>query len=182
MVQEQPFHAVCADLLRRGIPVRFRVSGTSMRPVIREGDEVVARPLDGEWPRPGQVVVASGPWGFRVHRVVATAGGGNTQVVLRGDALAGCDAPVPGERILGRVAYVLRDGRRVGVDGPFVRLGVVFWRVARSFLHGFRGVHGIPRGRAAATGRMGPSAVAGNGIPGAAGAPGRWFGRQEVGS
>jgi len=104
------------ELLRafaeRGAQLRTHVTGSSMRPFIRDGDVVTLAPLDGGVPRVGEVVAAVLPDPERlvVHRVVARRGDGWT---IRGDACPRPDGVVGSADVLGRVVRVERGGRVV---------------------------------------------------------------------
>src|SRR6266852_8113551 len=79
------FAAVCDALLQRGLKVRFRARGASMQPNILDGDTVVVAPAAGNDLGRGDVVLARGEDGFRVHRIVKNGLGGGA-IVTRGDA------------------------------------------------------------------------------------------------
>jgi len=116
-------------MLRQGLTIRFQAPGRSMLPTIHDGDTLVVEAVDSSCVRRGDVVVVAEPSRVCAHRVVRVPKRGDDFFVLRGDSLAACDAPVPPERILGRVAWVERGGRRVPVNGMVVRLKMVLWRL-----------------------------------------------------
>jgi hypothetical protein len=94
----------------------FRYSGGSMWPLFRDDDVLIARRVDPKALRVGDVVVYRdrGRDADIVHRVVALTPG----IITRGDhRKREDDAPVPPEGIRGRVAVLLRDGRRRAVLG-----------------------------------------------------------------
>ena len=98
--------------LPAGESFRLRVAGVSMRPVLLEGDEVVAVRTVGRacW-RLGDILVIDLPEaGLVVHRVLWT---GSTTVRTRGDGSGRMDAPVSLERVIGRIVDVRRNGQSV---------------------------------------------------------------------
>jgi uncharacterized repeat protein (TIGR01451 family) len=94
------FEELCSALLRRGHAVQFRVNGESMRPNLRDGDDVLVAPASARELERGDVVLAENAEGLRVHRVSsrACASGG---VILRSDT--GHDFDPPASRVFGRV-------------------------------------------------------------------------------
>ena len=103
--------------LLEGNPIRFRARGGSMAPMIRDGTVLHVVPLD-RW-RVGDVLLGerSGTW--IAHRLVSMS---DAAVVLRGDAMAQPDPPLPRTSVLGRVARVEIGGFRISVDGWAGRL------------------------------------------------------------
>ncbi|HEY0160546.1 MAG TPA: S24/S26 family peptidase [Thermoanaerobaculia bacterium] len=102
--------AVIIDLLQRGHAVEFRVRGDSMHPVIREDDAVHVEPVREV--EAGDVALTLAERGLTAHRVVSVLNG---IVVTRGDNATSDDDPLPLERVLGKVTWVERGGRRRGV-------------------------------------------------------------------
>ena len=101
---------ISSDLLSRGYAVRFRASGTSMRPAICHGDMLTVGPVAPSDLTPGSVAVYRRFDRMLAHRVVridADAAGAPV-FVLRGDAASGCDAPVAASQVLGEVVKVER--------------------------------------------------------------------------
>lgn len=96
--------------LSRRRPLRFRMSGTSMRPTIEDGDVVTVEPIDIASVQPQDVVFYVSASGVPlIHRVVAVEErSGCTYVVTRADCAELANAPVPLSHILGRVTAVQR--------------------------------------------------------------------------
>lgn len=113
------FADVCADLLRSGLPIRFRASGWSMWPTICEGELIEVEPVEPARVGRGDIVLCRQGNSVIVHRVVAVKGCGALPRLLttRGDALDSCDEPLAESRVCGRVICVERGRRRV----PLVR-------------------------------------------------------------
>ena len=101
---------VIVDLLQRGHAVEFRVRGDSMHPVIREEDVVHVEPV--RVVGVGDVVLVQAERGLTAHRVVSVR---DDLVVTRGDNAPEDDDPLPKARVLGRVEWVMRKGRKRGV-------------------------------------------------------------------
>ncbi len=110
-------HGLLRDLLEGGLGVELRVTGSSMSPFIRSGDLVTLIPRDRRAIRLGDVVAFLRAGRQLVfHRVV---GLGDGELLTRGDATAGSDAPVPAGEVVGLVAGQRRRGRRVRIGlGP----------------------------------------------------------------
>ena len=110
--------ALLEGVIGRGLPFRFRATGSSMAPFIRDGDIVTVSPIKDRPPRPGDVVAFARPGSQKliVHRVVRRQEAG---WLIKGDSCAVAEGPIPKENVLGRVTRVERDGRRVLVGlGP----------------------------------------------------------------
>jgi hypothetical protein len=99
-----------SDLLSRGISVRFRASGGSMRPAICHGDMLTVGPVAPSNLTPGSVAVYRRFDRLLAHRVMRIDADdtGALVFVLCGDAASDCDAPVAASQILGEVVKVER--------------------------------------------------------------------------
>jgi hypothetical protein len=108
MVDAARFLATLEDVLREGHPVRFRASGWSMHPAIRNGDAITVAPLGSAPIRVGDVLLYRLRGAAIAHRVVkiALTSGRPTKLVLRGDSADSCDAPIAVDQVLGRVVGV----------------------------------------------------------------------------
>ncbi len=110
------------SVLAKNKAFRFRATGWSMSPFVKDGDVITVSPLLGREPRTGEIVAFLHPKSGHaaVHRVVRAAPG---LFLLRGDNSHDAEGPLSGERILGVVTEVVRDGKRVrGVRGPRARV------------------------------------------------------------
>ena len=98
---------------------RIRVFGSSMRPLIRNGDIVRVESVRGADVRWGEIVVCydadAGALAHRVLKTVVTED--NHRLLLKGDAAHRCDGLVGAEQVLGRVTTIERDGHLIRVDG-----------------------------------------------------------------
>jgi hypothetical protein len=130
------FCAVVQSLLDEGLSVRFRASGRSMLPALRDGECLIVAPT-----RPAEVVVGDvvlcdtwrGPVAHRVSSVERLADG-ERRFHLRGDASLEGDGPVAARQIRGRIVGVERDGRRVSLARRGSRLANAAMRSIRSML------------------------------------------------
>jgi len=112
----QAFLDVSDRLLTAGCRVRFRACGTSMRPAIRDGETVTVESVEPTAVKPGDVLLYHHKQRPFAHRVVEIQQNGGEVIgfTLRGDAKAGCDAPVKPDQIIGRVVFGERSlGQRL---------------------------------------------------------------------
>src|SRR6202790_3410201 len=117
------FAAVCEALLERGVNVRFRAQGQSMKPNILDDDAVIVAPVKQEELRRGDVALTHGEDGFRAHRVhdcLSSAG----NVITRGDS--GQENDPATQTILGKVVAIERNGRKASITIPAQRLRHTF--------------------------------------------------------
>ena len=124
------FGDVSAALLQRGMKVRFRANGLSMRPNVLDNDSVIVAPAHQKDLRRGDVALTHGPDGFRVHRVASTPAAG--AVITRADAGQENDAAT--HLVLGRVTAVVRNGRKISFQRPWMPQV----HAARNFIHMLR--------------------------------------------
>ena len=103
------------ELFARGLSVRFRAPGWSMRPTIRDGEIITVAPIEASEVKKGDIILYRINEGVIAHRVVGIEKGGRAEdrFILRGDAARDCDEPVGSHQVLGRVVLVERQGRHV---------------------------------------------------------------------
>ncbi len=109
---------VC-DLLRQQREASFLARGSSMHPVVRDGDKVTVAPLAPSSLRRGMVVLylaalPDGGQGMVIHRFLGRNAAGDC--ILQGDACPLPDPAVKEEQIIGRIAAVQRGGRCLRAD------------------------------------------------------------------
>ncbi len=141
----QQFALVCAATLQRGLAMRFQACGQSMQPNVRHGDIVEVAPISAGEPGRGDIVLARGRAGFRLHRVVgrdAETG----KVVTRGDA--GMQNDAPSEVVLGKVISIERNQRKISLAAPGTKLLHALRRQTRRVL--LAAAHRGPRARTVA--------------------------------
>jgi uncharacterized repeat protein (TIGR01451 family) len=111
--------AVCKALLDRGVNVRFRAQGQSMKPNILDGDALIIASVPQKELRRGDVALTHGQDGLRAHRVY-NADPAARSVITRGDSGQENDPATPG--VLGIVVAVERKGRKTSMTQPYRRL------------------------------------------------------------
>ena len=135
--------------------MRFRPSGRSMYPSIREGELVTVEPVVASDVTLGDIVLYRCERGLIAHRVIqvsrsraelnayraagfslrASSGPDEWVFRLQGDASLCCDQPVEAHQILGRVTRVERAGRSVALASR----GAKLWHKARRLASGLKG-------------------------------------------
>lgn len=111
-----------------------------MYPTIRDGEMLTVEPVNVREVKRGDILLYKTKHRVIAHRLVGIEGEEDAArvLILRGDSLATCDAPVRAEQVLGRVIAVERKGRRVKLTGR--RAGIR--RAARSCAaHLKKGLH-----------------------------------------
>jgi len=108
------------QLLSRSLPVELRMSGSSMRPAIEDGDIITLEPVTGDLIKQGDIVLYHSRFDTAViHWVIRLERSSSERcIVTRGDAAMHNDTPVPVHRILGRVKRVERAGERIRMVVP----------------------------------------------------------------
>jgi len=138
---------LAGELLRSSGNLRLRVAGWSMLPVIWPGDTLVIDRANGDPALEGDIVIFSNGRRLVAHRVTKSNGTGS-MVQTQGDALPRPDSPVAHEELLGRVSFIVRNGKLVkparSLRLPQRAVAAVFRRstlAARVVV----GVHGLHR-------------------------------------
>ena len=100
-----------------------------MHPFILDGDALVVQPIERRPPRIGEVLLCRDSTGLvLVHRLVRAHGSGaQRRLITKGDNVAGCDAPLSPDQVLGRVVAVKRGDKIVRLDGMVGRAWAWFW-------------------------------------------------------
>ncbi len=127
-----------AELLSRGTRVRFRPSGRSMYPSIREGELITVEPVVPSDVKRGDIILYRSARGLIAHRVVGSSPTQSSVLsphyFLRGDASLSCDKPVAAQQILGRVVGVERNGRSIALASR----GAKMWHKVRRLASGLK--------------------------------------------
>jgi len=129
----------------------LKVTSSSMRPCIEQGDSITIRRVAPRSLLPGDVVVfASDTAGIVVHRLLWRTHplGQPTHIFTKGDAVACLDRSVPVDRILGRVDGIIRGEGRFSPTTPLDRVRCLFQAAAYGARRWFRrrlGPDGRPR-------------------------------------
>jgi signal peptidase I len=123
------------QLLSRSLPVELRMSGSSMRPAIEDGDVVTIEPITDEPIRQGDIVLYHSRFDTAViHRVVRIDKSAERSILTRGDSAAQNDLPVSIHRILGRVKLVEREGERIDMVRPKRSFAQSFAQIMMSWI------------------------------------------------
>ncbi len=121
------FGDLAADLLKMGKQVRFRATGSSMHPLVRDGDTLLIAPCQPFSIRPGEILLCAGAQQcVVVHRVIRCKGSrNNRQFLIQGDQVLWPDGWIDASRIYGRLEEIERDGKRFNTTGPFRLLSLL---------------------------------------------------------
>ena len=93
------FETVVQDLLADGLSARFRSTGDSMHPAIRDGEMIDIVPCDASSLRRGDIVLAAMTRGMTLHRIVRITSEG---IITRGDNATDDDGIIASANILGK--------------------------------------------------------------------------------
>ena len=102
---------LAGEVLRSSGSLRLRVTGWSMLPTVMPGDTLLIDRIDSAAVSEGDIVLYGRDRRFFVHRVVAKCEPQKAEFVTRGDAMPSNDPPVPESDLLGRVSFILRNGK-----------------------------------------------------------------------
>ena len=122
--QVESFAGLSAELLRLGKAVRFKARGSSIRPLVRDGDILLVNPLESSPPRIGEIVLCSHARDrVVVHRVVRLrAREGEMSCLVQGDQSFAPDGWIHRALIYGRVVAIERGDKRMDLRRPLARL------------------------------------------------------------
>jgi hypothetical protein len=85
-----------------------------MLPTVWPGDTLVIEPVKSGAVRDGDIVLFSRNGRLVAHRMLAKSGSeGDAQILTRGDALSHPDLLVSDRDLLGRVAFIIRNGKSI---------------------------------------------------------------------
>jgi signal peptidase I len=102
------------EVLRTWGKVRLCVTGWSMLPTIWPGDTLLVERADHARVSKGDIVLFGRDHRLFAHRVVAKAGKSEAAwLITRGDGMLRPDPALDGSELLGKVRFVVRDGRRI---------------------------------------------------------------------
>jgi hypothetical protein len=119
------YHAALCDAVATGLEagavVRLRARGASMRPFLRDGEDVRIVPVRIETIRPGDVVLVRTEGGAALHRVLAIDLRAAT-LLTKGDSVRAGDRATGLDAVVGRADAVLRRDRWIPLDTRARRL------------------------------------------------------------
>jgi len=128
--------ALLSAVHEKGADFRFRAPGTSMSPVIRDGDIITLSPPKGIKPVSGDILAFRHPETGKliVHRVIGVS---SDTFLAKGDNSQDPDGHIPLSNILGVVTRVERNGS--SLFWPDIRhspgAGRIYFRIQNGFLH-----------------------------------------------
>jgi len=102
---------LAGEVLRSSGALHLRVAGWSMLPTVWPGDTLVIEPTSHDQVCEGDIVLFSSGRRFVAHRVVAISGGGGSSVQTQGDAVPLPDSPLTARELLGKVSFILCNGK-----------------------------------------------------------------------
>ena len=115
------FGELSAGMLQSGRSVRFRARGSSMAPLVRDGDNLLVEPVEVASLRLGDILLCSVQSDrVIVHRVVKRHGAGG-KFLVQGDRVRDPDGWVDSAHIFGRVIEIERGGVHLHMNEPTAR-------------------------------------------------------------
>lgn len=112
------FGIISSELLRAGKTIRFTAKGTSMHPLVRDGDVVLVAPLKQGKNHKGDVVLVTIGNGRAVlHRLVnVRKSRGDEEFLIQGDHSSHSDGYISKANILGLMIAVERGELRISAN------------------------------------------------------------------
>jgi hypothetical protein len=110
---------LASGLLKDGKQVRFRASGISMGPAVKNGDVLTIRPVSGDSLTCGDIVLCQCTDSRLVaHRIIDTRRSGDVrEFLVKGDRTWSVDGWVTEAQVLGQVVELWRGGARIDLEG-----------------------------------------------------------------
>jgi signal peptidase len=102
---------LASEVLRSSGTLRLQVNGWSMLPSVLPGDTLTVKSVTSEEICEGDIVLFGRDCRLFVHRVAKKSGHGS--IITRGDAMPHADPPVSEGELLGRVSFVVRNGKLI---------------------------------------------------------------------
>jgi len=113
---------LAAEALRSSGTLRLPARGSSMLPTILPGDVLTLEQAASEGVSKGDIVLFTRNRRLFAHRVVEKVGeSSGMHLITQGDGMALPDPPVTESELLGKVAFILRNGRLI-LPSPRQRL------------------------------------------------------------
>ncbi len=154
---------LAGEVLRSSGTLRLRVTGWSMLPTVWPGDTLVIERASGDRILAGDIVLFSSGRRFVAHRVLAIGNDSGVSrvqtspVQTQGDAVRRPDAPLAAGDVLGKVSFILREGK---IIEPSRRLSFSYRAVAAGFRCSSFAARVIVRVRGMLQSLHGPSSIA----------------------
>jgi hypothetical protein len=112
--------------------LRFVYHGSCMNPVLRENDILLVRPVSPQSLRRGDIIVYRSRGTCWVHRFLSLrkTTDDSLSIIAKADNRSFCDAPFPGDLLLGRVVEIRRHKQRFNLEQK--KVIVLFSLLARA--------------------------------------------------
>jgi signal peptidase I len=140
---------LAAEVLRSSGRLHLQVNGWSMLPSVLPGDTLMLERACGEHISPGEIVLFHRDRRLFAHRVIAKRGqGSELRIVTQGDGMARPDPAVSESELLGKVNFIVRDGRLVEprkIPGLSQRAVAALVRRSSAAARLVAGIHGMRR-------------------------------------
>lgn len=123
LISSPAFIGLSAEILSLGKTLRFQASGSSMQPLVRDGDVLLIKPVDPQDIRLGDIVLCQGE-GERVvvHRVIRKRSKPEgLSFQIQGDQAAQPDGWIPAGSIYGRLVAIDREDQLIDMEKTKMR-------------------------------------------------------------
>ncbi len=98
------------EILKDGIPIRCKVGGISMLPLLWPGDVIIIDPIDIEQIAIGDIVVFKLDNRLVAHRLISISSNNNSKFLFtKGDSNLKKDEPISAELLIGVVRNVVKN-------------------------------------------------------------------------
>ncbi|XOF33701.1 MAG: S24/S26 family peptidase [Candidatus Electrothrix sp. YB6] len=127
-IRDQGALDLVRSLLKQGISVRIRVSGSSMRPLLSGGEIIEVAPPAARSPKIGEILLFYDQQGNPlVHRLIRRRCCNKVLYLqTKGDACAGCDGFIPAGQVLGRVQRIIIKHNTIDLQHPVMHFRSFF--------------------------------------------------------
>lgn len=116
--------------LQAQLPLRLRVCGASMEPILKDGDYIYLEAFRSDTCRLGDLLTFINSGELLTHRVIAKI---NNAYLMKGDNSVHSEGPIQQELILGRVSAFERPGGRYDLDeNNWTRLNYLLADIGRA--------------------------------------------------
>jgi len=100
---------LAAEVLRTSGKLHLQVTGWSMLPSVWPGDTLIINRVASDEVVAGDIILFGRDRRLFAHRIVESNGAEG--FVTHGDSMRNVDTPVAKEELLGKVSFIVRDGR-----------------------------------------------------------------------
>lgn len=104
---------LASEVLRSSGQLRLRVTGWSMLPSVWPGDTLLVERAASDQVSEGDIVLFGRDRRLFAHRVVARGAIDGARTITQGDGMPQPDSPVSDSELLGKVSFIVRNGRRI---------------------------------------------------------------------